>query len=160
MNEIHVFVRPLTRQDAAISCLWRNDPDVWRFTGKKPDRVVTVSMEEAWYDAVSRDPARRNFAICAQREKVITYVGNAYLTDISKVDAQLHIFIGNKEFWGKGVGTATTKALLVIAQNELHLRRIWLMVQQDNNSAISVYKKVGFVVTEVDPMKMEIFLRS
>lgn len=31
------------------------------------------------------------------------YVGNFYLTDIKVGKVQYHIFIGNKNYWGKGV---------------------------------------------------------
>ncbi len=164
MNEIEVLIRALTREDAAVSCLWRNDPDIWRYTGKRPDREVTLSMEEAWYDAVARDPARRNFAVCVNEGTNSIYVGNAYLTHLTKADAQFHIFIGCKAFWGRGVGTAATKAILEIARYELALKRVWLAVQRNHKAAIAAYVKAGFVPmttqTSEDELLMEIIFES
>lgn len=47
---------------------------------------------------------------------------------------------------GKGVGTALMTAVTELADNWLALRRIELTVFTDNESAIALYKKFGFVI--------------
>ena len=46
----------------------------------------------------------------------------------------------------QGVGKALMEAILDIADNWLKLKRVELCVFTDNQSAISLYKKMGFVV--------------
>lgn len=46
----------------------------------------------------------------------------------------------------KGVGTALMKALLDLAENWLNLSRLELNVFTDNEPALRLYKKLGFVI--------------
>lgn len=70
----------------------------------------------------------------------IDAVGNKYKT---KHRAEFGIGIA-KEFWGLGLGRALTEACVECAK-EAGYTQLELDVVSDNASAISLYKKVGFV---------------
>lgn len=70
----------------------------------------------------------------------IDAVGNKYKT---KHRAEIGIGIA-KEFWGLGLGRALTEACIECAK-EAGYTQLELDVVSDNASAISLYKKVGFV---------------
>lgn len=70
----------------------------------------------------------------------IDAVGNKYKT---KHRAEFGIGIA-KEFWGLGIGHALTEACIECAK-EAGYTQLELDVVSDNASAISLYKKVGFV---------------
>lgn len=70
----------------------------------------------------------------------IDAVGNKYKT---KHRAEFGIGIA-KEFWGLGLGRALTEACIECAK-EAGYTQLELNVVSDNASAISLYKKVGFV---------------
>ena len=70
----------------------------------------------------------------------IDAVGNKYKT---KHRAEFGISIA-KEFWGLGIGRALTEACIECAK-EAGYTQLELDVVSDNASAISLYKKVGFV---------------
>ena len=91
-----VFIRPLTIQDALVSYRWRNDPEVWKFTGSRPDRYITQEIEIEWAKKVLQDKSSHRFAICVQEEQAVHYVGNIQLTDITAQEGQYHIFIGDR----------------------------------------------------------------
>ena len=55
------------------------------------------------------------------------------------------IFIGEREYWGKGYGTDAMRVLLRFAFQELGLHRLSLGVFADNLRAIRSYQKAGFV---------------
>lgn len=135
-----VAIRPLRVEDAATSYKWRNDPEIWRYTGSKPDKIITLSIEKNWIKKAVADVACRRFAIVVDG----TYVGNVYLTDITDQDAQYHIFIGDKSYWGRGVAQAASKKILKYARETLSLDRVYLVVQKNNAAAIAVYGKLGF----------------
>ncbi|MDR7071511.1 RimJ/RimL family protein N-acetyltransferase [Fictibacillus barbaricus] len=59
--------------------------------------------------------------------------------------AELGIAIGNKRFWGKGYGLAAMRAMLNFGFTELHLNKIWLRVEIDNEKAIKSYKRAGYI---------------
>ena len=137
-----VYIRPLRREDALTSYKWRNDPDIWLYTGRRPDRTITSEIELEWIDRVLKDPSSRRFAICLKDGDV--YIGNVQLTDIKEGKAEFHIFIGAKEYWGKGFATEATKLIIDYAKNELRLNGLYLWVNPQNKSAVKVYSKCGF----------------
>lgn len=53
-------------------------------------------------------------------------------------------YIGEKQFWGKGIGSSVLKMLIDIAKNELHLNQLYLKVIAENARAISLYEKYNF----------------
>lgn len=77
-------------------------------------------------------------------------VGNIYLTDIDGTSAHYHIFIGNKEYWSKGVAKQASLQILDYAFNKLKLTSVALRVRKANTSALMLYKKLGFVEDKED----------
>jgi diamine N-acetyltransferase len=75
-----ISIRPLKISDAAISWKWRNDPDVWKLTGRKWNNIATQEMEEQWLEKVIINESEKRFAICVNEDE--KYVGNIQLTDI------------------------------------------------------------------------------
>lgn len=139
----NVYIRPLRREDALISYKWRNDPDIWVYTGRHPDRTITPEIELEWIERVLKNPSSRRFAICLKDGDI--YIGNVQLTDIKDGKAEFHIFIGAKEYWGKGFATVATKQLVKFAKDELRLKELYLWVNPQNKSAVKVYSKCGFI---------------
>ena len=115
-----VLIRDLKIEDAKVSWKWRNDPDVWKLTGRKWNSYVTKRIEENWIKEVKQERNSKRFAICVGEHK--RYIGNVQLTEIEDNEAFFHIFIGEKKFWGKGIGTSATKLLIEYAKNNLKLK--------------------------------------
>lgn len=138
-----VYIRPLVLDDAKISYRWRNDPEIWRYTGFKPNKHISLETEEAWLKAKLKNTDERRFAICLYESN--QYIGNIQLININNGEASYHIFIGEKKFWGKGFAKQATKLILQYAFAELGVDRVLLEVNQFNIAAYEVYKKMGFV---------------
>lgn len=137
-----VLVRPLRFEDALISWKWRNDPEVWEYTGNKPNVIVTEEIEKQWILEKLEECNSVRFAI----EVDDVYVGNIQLTNIvNKETAEYHIFIGEKSYWDKGVASLATAQIIRFAKNVINLQSIYLSVRPENNSAIRVYEKSGFI---------------
>lgn len=147
-----VLIRPLEIEDASVSYKWRNDPEVWNFTGSRPDREITHEIELEWINKVLKDNTTKRFAILVDE----TYIGNIQLTDIHEQSAEYHIFIGDKSFWGKGISTLATYEILHYAKEELCLQNVYLSVRADNIHAIKSYIKSSFdkISEEDDWIKM------
>ena len=57
------------------------------------------------------------------------------------------ILIGDKTYWGKGVGFEVSKAVIDYCfEGNLKLRKINLGVRAENKGAIALYKKLGFEI--------------
>ena len=139
---MNVSLRPLQESDAKTSFRWRNNPDIWQFTGSSPDKYVTEAIELAWIRRVLGSPNELRFAICAGASS--EYVGNAQLTSVTEYDAEFHIFIGDVAWHGKGIGSLATQQALEYADSFLRLNEVYLYVHADNTAAINAYFKCGF----------------
>ena len=138
----NVLIRPLREQDALISYKWRNDPDIWQNTGRKPDRHITEQIENEWIRKVLSEGNSSRFAIMADN----AYIGNIQITNILPgEEGEYHVFIGEKNYWGKGIGTLATWQLIRYAREGLNLKRLYLFVKPNNEAAVRVYKKCGFL---------------
>lgn len=139
---MEVAIRPLREEDAYTSVKWRNDPEVFKFTGNTYKNEIKIENELEWIHKVVANPNDYRCAILADG----VYVGNIYLTDIDGKAANYHIFIGNKEYWGKGVAKKASLLILDYAFNTLKLETVKLKVRKENTSAFMLYKKLGFEV--------------
>ena len=139
-----VKIRLLQKEDALISWEWRNNPKVWEYTLSKPNITITPEIESQWIDNVLKRDNERRYAIIVDD----VYVGNIQLLDITENDAEYHIFIGDTNYWGKGIATIATNLILDVAKNDLHLKKVHLEVNEKNIAARKLYEKVGFIEVE------------
>ncbi len=140
-NDIEVHIRPLEEKDALTSYLWRNDKDVFALTiPAYKDFTVSYDTELEWIRMVTKNGDEYRCAIEANG----VYVGNIYLTNITQEEAVYNIFIGNKDYWGKGVAYKASQLILKYAFETLQLKRVFLEVRKEHRAAIALYKKLGF----------------
>jgi len=59
--------------------------------------------------------------------------------------AQLDVYLGEKDYWGRGFATDAVRAMCRFGFEDMRLHKISLTVVTENHAAISVYRKVGFV---------------
>lgn len=152
---MQVTIRPLQETDAYTSYKWRNDHEVFKFTGRGGySQVITPECELDWLKKVIANPDEYRCAILADGN----YVGNIYLTDINEVSAVYHIFIGEKAYWGKGVAKQASKLILEYAFSRLDLQTVFLKVRKQNIRACRLYQSLGFldVANEDDWIQMSL----
>ena len=58
--------------------------------------------------------------------------------------AEIWIYIGAKQHWGRGIGTDAICSMCKYAFEQMNLHRIWLECDHDHIGAIKCYEKVGF----------------
>ena len=132
---MNVTIRPLQEQDAYTSVKWRNDPEVFKYTGNTYKNEILLETELNWIRKVVQNKNEYRCAILADN----IYVGNIYLTDITNESAEYHIFIGNINYWGKGVAKKASKCILDYAFKTLNLNSVHLRVKKQNERAIHLY---------------------
>lgn len=139
-----IYLRPLRVEDASTSYRWRNDSELWKYTGNRPDRVVTEEMEREWAAAVIGDATRINFAICEARSG--KYIGNIYMVHVANQEGELGLFIGDRSAHGHGYGEMALEALKEVVRCKFHLRRINIRVREENIAACKTYLQCGACV--------------
>ena len=141
-----VFLRPFEASDAETYRRWRADARPMALAGwheRAPlglaavERRIARLLEEQGTDVFT-------FVLClADGERPI---GEVMLVDLDRVNgsAQVGIFIGEPDEWGKGYGTDAVRAIVNFGFGELRLDRIWLEVWTENPRARRAYEKAGF----------------
>jgi RimJ/RimL family protein N-acetyltransferase len=112
-----------------------------------------LQEQEVWFGNYEKDPSKKFFTIC-KNETPIGIIGLSNIHTINK-NADLFIVIGEDEYRGKGYGKKAMEWILDFGFHELGLHKINLGVFEENESAIHLYKKLGFKTEGV--MKDEIY---
>jgi RimJ/RimL family protein N-acetyltransferase len=150
-----IYLRKIKKSDAGPQYLsWINDADVTRgiYTGQYPTSMKDL---KDYVNASTKSTSSAFFAICDNRNDL--HIGNIKLEsfDHASRTCGLGLIIGNKSYWGKGVGSEACELVIRYAFDRLNFRKITLIVFSNNTAAFNLYKKMGFVVEGV--LKQHIF---
>lgn len=141
-----VTLAPLQPEHAAHFCRWLRDPEVIEYSLSLFQNLHTDEQIEAWFAATLQDTSSRSLGIfSAETNQLIGYAGVAGLSATNQ-SGEYFLLIGEKAWWGKGVGTAVTRQVLAWGFTELGLNRIGLTVSEPNVGGVRAYAKAGFVL--------------
>jgi RimJ/RimL family protein N-acetyltransferase len=123
---------------------WLNDWEVSQFLMPGIPFPLNIENETDWFEQRRKDKDNIIFAILTLAENHV--IGNCgmHRIDLKNRSANMGIFIGDKNYWGKGFGTDATRTLLHYAFEQLGLNRVELEVYDFNPRAIRSYEKAGF----------------
>lgn len=100
-------LRRIERSDIPTFVRWFGDPEVREFL--MLNRPISHAEEEQWFENHLNDKSGEIFAIETNEDGTArVHIGNIGLHSINWVHrrAELGIVIGEKEYWGKGYGSA------------------------------------------------------
>ncbi len=124
--------------------VWRTFQDESAYSGTLQPPFAS---REVWRKRLAEMP-EGDFMLVALVDGQV--VGNAGLHAAGKSPRRAHaMHLGmavRQEWQGKGVGTALMRALTTLADGWLNVFRIELTVYTDNERALALYRKFGFVV--------------
>jgi putative acetyltransferase len=136
-----MIIRPIRAEDAKDVHKMRVMPGVME------NILGTASERVSYAEEFIRDLSSNDHVLVAEVEE--TVVGIAVLQVSARArlrhTAELGINV-HAAHQGEGIGKSLMSAILNIADNWLKLKRIELSVFTDNEPAIALYKKMGFVV--------------
>ena len=139
----NLTLRTLEKNDLERARAWVNDQQIARLMLRS--RHVSVMDQRQWFEDLKKDKSKIIFAIKTVKEK--KHIGNMglYEIDESHKKAKLWILLGDKAFWGKGLGKEAVSLLLEYAFLHLNLKKVWLEVDKENIRAVHCYEKAGFI---------------
>ncbi|MGB3885983.1 GNAT family N-acetyltransferase [Gordonia sp. (in: high G+C Gram-positive bacteria)] len=137
-------LRALEQSDLPFIHALFNDPDVMRFWFS-PAHLTLADLEDA-HTANHHDDRDRRFIVDSAGRRV----GLVELVNIDLLHrhCEFQIIIAPGE-QGRGFAGTATRAALDFAFRSLNLHKVYLLVDNDNPSAIHVYGKAGFGVEGV-----------
>lgn len=143
----NIYLRELTSDDASQKyCDWLNDSEVNEFL--QTNSATTKDLED--YIA-QKNKSEDSLLLGIFWKETNEHIGNIKLEPINYNHsyATIGILIGNKGYWGKGVGTEAVNLVVDYAFKQLQLNEVRLGVLAVNAKAINLYKKCGFYIDEV-----------
>lgn len=119
---------------------WFNDPEVCR--DNRHGSGYTLEKARAYLDKLKASPADKVFAILAGAEKI--HVGNISLDHVSERNRSAHIsvILGEKSFWGRGIGYEACRLVLAYAFEKLGLHRVQMGMAARNAAMIRIAEKL------------------
>ncbi len=138
-------IRELQKSDLPSINKWRNDPELLSFLGNN-FLYISEDVDNAWFENYlqNREKSKRYAILDADNDHL---VGTVQLTNIHSINhsAEFSITIGEKKYWNKGAGQVASKEIIRHGFEDLNLHRIYLTVLSNNQRAIHIYFKLGFV---------------
>ncbi len=139
-----IRLRALTMSDIEKTFAWHNQEDISSLYSGHPF-PVNKEMEIKWYEKILTS----NFPVTVFGIELIenrNLIGIAVLQDINLINrsSEFAIYIGDKDYRGKGLSKEATIESIHFAFYELGLNRIYLKVLEENVIAISLYQSIGF----------------
>ncbi|MGO1468950.1 MAG: UDP-4-amino-4,6-dideoxy-N-acetyl-beta-L-altrosamine N-acetyltransferase [Tissierella sp.] len=142
MVDKRIYLSPLEKEHIETVRQWRNDPDIRKYFFSS--HFINKLQQDEWFERYSRDNSQVSFAILNKDDnKIIGTIG------LSKIDhyhqrAEMGTMIGDKNSWGKGVGSEATNLIVEYAFNNLNLQKVYCYIADDNIGSIKKNEKVGF----------------
>ena len=140
-----VRLRAIERQDLPLFVAWLNDPEVRQHL--LVNIPLSQAQEDGWFDRMLARPLEEQpLGIEVRTPEGWRLVGNCSFFDLDWRNrcCEIGIFIGDKEYWGRGYGTEDMQLIVRYGFEQLNLRRISLTVFEYNQRAVRSYQKIGF----------------
>ena len=149
----HVTLRPMTESDWDILLRWSNDPEVMDFADASPFKISTMEEIQQIYRWIS------THAFCFMMEVENQPIGECWLQQMnlkqvvdqspSKDHRRIDITIGEKSFWGLGLGTEAIGLLVDFGFAIEQVDAVFGVVAQNNPRSRRAFEKNGFSLRDV-----------
>ena len=105
--------------------------------------LITKDEQLKWFESIKK---KDNYLIWGI-EVDTKPIGACGLKNINRIEGEYWGYIGEKSYWGKGIGSMMMNMIIGKAK-ELKLKKIYLKVLKVNFRAIKLYEKFNFIITE------------
>lgn len=137
-----IFLRSLNVKDASNEyASWLNDPEVNKYLETHESSIDDLKK---YILKQVQDP--NSLFVGIYDKGTGKHIGNTKLEPIDwkRKNAVFGILIGDKSYWGKGIGTEATKLIINYAFENMGIDTVELGVISTNIPAIRAYEKSGF----------------
>ncbi len=138
-----IDLRTMEKGDLANKVRWYNDPEVNKTLLLEEKFELDKSLK--WFETAKDDKSRRDFVIETRDSRAVGLIGLLHISKMHET-AECYGVIGEKEFWGKGIGTESHLLLIDWAFKNLGLHKIWADIRAENTAIIKIIQKLGFEV--------------
>ena len=150
LQTTRLILRELCLEDADDMMRVHSHPEVQKYTG---DGVITT-LEGIQNKIAEKQADYRKYGygrwatLLKEGNHFVGWSGLAYLPEFDEIDVGYRLL---PEYWGQGIATEATKAILPYAFNDLGLKRIIAIAMKDNKASIRVMEKAGMQFEKYTP---------
>jgi len=144
INADRIYLREVELSDVNQAYVdWLNDPEVNQFLETRYE----VQTMDSVYEYAERMIAKEDelfFAICLKEND--KHIGNIKLGPINPIHkfAEVSLFIGEKNQWGKGLATVVISILSDYAFSDLNLHKLTAGCYANNIGSAKAFLKAGY----------------
>jgi len=146
LNGKKILLRPIETSDVEQTLRFHQDlqgmVDLMGFV-----MPVNLENEKHWIDNLYPQNNRSNiyFGICGKDNKdhLVGYISAKNINQINRT-AEFGIYI-EKDSRRKGIAKEAITIFITYLYSQIHIRKIFLFVLNDNEKAINLYKSTGFI---------------
>lgn len=138
-----VILRPLEKEDKDQIHKFRNDGEITHLLGGFSVGYSRQAIEEK----IENWGNSHNTIMWAVAEKETNKcIGHIGLYDIDYVSrrAEIGMLIGEKQYWGQGIGLGITETVTDFAFKQLNIHSVQAKVLETNLASLRVFNKLGF----------------
>lgn len=137
------YLSPISHEDAEKYFVWLNDLETSIYL-RTFTQIITLPQEKQALQELTQD----NHVMGIVDKRTNSVIGNCGLMEVDFINrtAELGIFIGEKEYRGKGFGEDATNLMLDFGFNALNLNNIWVRIYSYNEASMNLFRKCGFKV--------------
>ena len=136
-----IWLTPLLKKHCKHLFKWWNDSEVMAPVGR-PDYSISMPEVERAYDKYVQK-AGGWFLILASDEVPIGEI--SYEVSLEKRTAEIHIKIGERQYWSQGCGADAVNVLVsYIFEHEKNIERVKVVPALGNRRAIRLFEKCVF----------------
>lgn len=145
-----LLIRPFTPADLDDFFRLVSDPDVTRYTGDRGTTIEEVKqgLEERVFGDYRKYGFGRWATVLKENGQLIGFAGLKYLPELNEVDLGYRFF---KEYWGRGLATEASLAIVRYGFEQLGLQQIIGITQVENTASGKVLEKLGFKLQRTEP---------
>lgn len=145
-----LLLREITLNDTEKMLQLHSNPEVQKYTGE-PLVESIEEMEKAIQTRIN-DYKKYGYGRWATFLKdgmqFVGWAGLAYLPEFDEIDLGYRFF---PEYWGLGIATEASRAILTYGFDQLELKRIIAIAMKGNKASIRVMEKVGMEFDQFAP---------
>ncbi|MGE8203868.1 GNAT family N-acetyltransferase [Heyndrickxia sp. NPDC080065] len=139
-----IMMRKMRSDDTEIYHVWRNDMEVMHSSNPFLDTYDIEETKDFVNHIILGSSSSKSYIIMDKESDTPIGITSLINIDYKNRQAECIIDIGEKSYWGKGIGTEALTLLLNYAFLEMNLHRVSLRVFSFNDKAINLYKRLGF----------------
>jgi len=151
----NVDLLPTNSEHIKLYIKWINNPKVRKYSRN----VMPITIEDAkQWSQPTKDEVKKEVVFEIWHKKDKKPIGVGGLNHINWVNRNANIFlqIGDSNYWGKNIGTESSKMIIDYGFKELNLHKIYAGIYAPNKPSSHIAEKHGFILEAT--LKDEIYI--